>query len=226
MPAGLEVFNPDGGFLIDGNYKNYSLVRTGTGTGTVFYSGYELVVTHSSTGEFPPILAVSSVLLVCVSGPTNSGPNQYTWRIICYSGVFTADWYIFEEPPPTGDTFGMQVFDNDQNLVFDATFPYMRPIDLILDSNGNNFPQPKTKTYEGVSKLAFFQNTMAVGKGCYQFPDWPPVMRNVNYFYGASVNGNVLSMAQTSSTRQQSGFCGMQGIKPDSSITVIDVSGM
>lgn len=226
MPAGLQVFNEQGGFIIDGSYMNLSLSQKLVASTVPQGNFNQARFTYTAPAglSIPPVLAIQCPVRVVISGPVVSG-NTYDWLVISYAGPTTVTGFIFLEPPATGNNFGLQVFNESGQLVFDATFPYMRVIDLIAPTPTNNEPEPITKTYLGVDSIAFFQNTLAVEQSCFQLPTTPPRMQIAHVYYGASTNGNVLSTGRQTFSLQQSGVCGPGIVKRDSSITVIDVSG-
>lgn len=228
MPSGLQVFNENGGFIIDGTYMNLCLAKKETKSSQPQGNFNQISFSYlaSDPTEIPPVLAISCDKRVIISGPVVSAGGQYDWLVISYAGPATATGYIFRGPPATGGNHGMQVFNDSGALVFDSTFPYMRIIDLIYDPPSNSEPAPRTKTYPGIVQIAFFQNTFAVEQSCFQFPDTPPRMQIAHTYYGASAIGNTLDMGRQNFSLQQFGFCGPGVVKRDSSITIVDVSGL
>lgn len=227
MPGGFQVFNESGGFVIDGSYMNLSLASKSTAATVPNGNFNQTRFTYSSPSavSVPPILAIQCPVRVVISGPVVSG-NTYDWLVVSYAGATSVTGFVFVEPAKSGNTYGLQVFNENEDLVFDATFPYMRVIDLIAPPETNNAPDAMTRTYQGVESIAFFQNTLAVEMSCFQLPETPPRMQMVHVYHGASAIGNVLDMGRQAFSLQQYGVCGQGIVKRDSSITVIDVSGL
>jgi hypothetical protein len=140
MPtAGIQVWNQNDFLQIDQNYKNYLMYETraiscNTQVSNACYADVDLPYgVDAFIGYVDSDFACHSVL--SVSGST------VRYRFFKIGGPGTINIVVFRVSPPSGSTYGMQVFNAAGELVFDALMPYMRIVDFIQGENvaGVNF---------------------------------------------------------------------------------------
>jgi len=136
MPAGLTIINGSNTVQIDENYKNLTVaskvaISTTINPGGSNWGNYQHAdVVYTSRYAEPPMVAVeaseaSFVMLLSASG------NTFTYRIVfLLAGAAVAGtFWIFDQPPSTSSsTFGLQVFDAQGRITFDALFRYSRVV--------------------------------------------------------------------------------------------------
>lgn len=145
MPYFQAIKGGSSDIIIDDTYTNLCMVQKGTISGSVStgLASSSNVLTY--TGE-NPVLALTCSDYLCVAQVTVSS-NTWTWVIYFYGGpgAFTATYYIFDNPPSSSATNGLQVFNSSGKLLFDASRKYMR---IVASS-------PITGTYSTTPTYAF-----------------------------------------------------------------------
>lgn len=122
MPYGFYVKNDLGTFVIDETYKNLCIVNNGQFT----LSSTRQTITCGPGTLRRPIIALR------VSGGSAGIRNVttslgVTTAVIVGSVGSVVTWYHFDVPPNTGTgTFGMQVFTDTGDVIFDSSFKYAR----------------------------------------------------------------------------------------------------
>lgn len=151
MSFGMAVYNDGGNILIDGTYSNFHLTDKQTYT-----TDYNV----GNTGMSAKSITFSNcnATLFAVRGP------GITYRITTISGTtWTVEFlvakaaggsslgtgftvYRFDSnPPPSGDHYGMRIYNEAGALVFDSGYRTMRVVDLRV-----NVPTADSAvTYEG-----------------------------------------------------------------------------
>lgn len=136
MTAGLTIVNGSNTVQIDENYKNLALaskvaISTTITPGGSNWGNYQHAdVVYASRYSEPPMVSVeateaSFVMLLSASG------NTFTYRIVFLAAGSTVagTFWIFDQPPSTSSsTLGLQVFDAQGRLTFDALFRYARVV--------------------------------------------------------------------------------------------------
>lgn len=135
MPAGLQVFNDSSTIQIDSTWANYSLFSvvtvnsTFTQWGEPNYAG----AVYSTNVAADIVFASSSSPFFPVCIVQVSGTRQYRVGTGKQQGV-PVTFYIFRKQPPRESTYGMQVFDAQGTLVFDALDKMCRIAGIIPSS--------------------------------------------------------------------------------------------
>lgn len=167
MPAGLTILNDSNTVQIDENYKNLEVTSkssfsTTTGPGSSNWGNYQHAdVTYQARSANPPMVAVeastgSFVFLLASSG------GSFTFRLVfpLATGPVSGAFWIFDEPPgQSNSTFGLQVFDEQERLTFDALARYARVVcrlSVPSQSSGDpdqQFPVPVGRKYIPVQSV-------------------------------------------------------------------------
>lgn len=133
MGVGFQVFNNDGFIQIDADYLNLELKQKGpfslNGSNTANGGGVSSGVQVSFTGE-SPVIAIKSTTFCCAYPLSRSG-NTFNFYI--YNGdnqACTGEYFIFDNSSDAsaGNT-GMQIFNAQGRLVFDANKKYLKVLD-------------------------------------------------------------------------------------------------
>lgn len=162
MTYGLVVNNSSNVTIINDTYKNMKLVKKETynvNAGTV------IVINQSPYRN--PICAITSNAGSCVIAHDNRSGVSYWYIISTASGSFTA--YIFDDIQ-SGSNYGMQVYSNTSELLFDSSNKYLRVV--------GNLPVPFDTTYPGTFPTvnqSYSVNTVAIAVGAPR-----------RYYYGGS----------------------------------------
>lgn len=121
MPAGLQVINDSGTIQIDSEWQNYALFSVNTifsdnnQWGETAYAG---VVHTSSIGEDLVFASCGSAFFpVCIVQV--NGVRQYKVGTGSAVGI-PVTFFTFRRQPPRSSTYGLQVFDGNGQLAFDA----------------------------------------------------------------------------------------------------------
>ena len=134
MPAGFLSVNDSNTVQIDENYFNLVLTRAGTtpriGTGHSAY--YRIPVTDNRTIiAFRPS-ADGNTGVRFIGTTVVSGTRYYNYRVWHvtngYNLIANLQYYMFSPIDGPGANFGMQVFNEDEELVYDATRFPCKPI--------------------------------------------------------------------------------------------------
>lgn len=159
MGAGFQVFNNDNIIVIDENYYNLCLVSKGSTTTNNNANNYYVDITLSCR---EPIIAFK-----CTSGfayvltQRNNGNGTWTFRFGSERGNQVIYYWLFDIPPATSPSnTGMQVFNASGGLVFDANYPYLNPVTIYQDSNGDLISRDITLDGTQGRQYALVQNYM------------------------------------------------------------------
>lgn len=222
----IEIKNQTGDVVIDGSFYNCALVRKFTVQNSSNAQPRTIQVTfEAEPGTIPPILAVSPNIPCTVQGPVASG-NVYTWQISTertnsQSGLLSVDCFIFSRPEG-GSTFGIQLFKADTSLLYDANANYMRVIDSIFETSDLG---TVTKTYPGVSAVAFLASSVGFSLGC--DGGGGTYIRTFSQ-RGVRISGNQLTRETIGRSQNSGAPCGSADVKNNTTAQwlVIDVTGM
>lgn len=127
MPAGLEIFNDTGSYVIDGEYTNPSVVRSGVGTFARESNTSADVVGQVRVPIFPgEVLAFASDALCGLAGTINGYARIATENPNIGK---TVRWWVFRmgDPGDTSDA-GLQVWGADGGKVFDSAWKILRVV--------------------------------------------------------------------------------------------------
>ncbi|WP_062120558.1 hypothetical protein [Aureimonas sp. AU40] len=135
MSYGLAVTNDHGTIQIDQDFSNLALRASGQAVLTeqaVGGTGYNVwaaeIVWH---GEFPIIFWQSSHNLVLLRTQINGSEHRFLIagpRDGANYHVF--NWFIYDRPPPSGERFGLQIWDGVGRQVFDSAHRYLEIVHL------------------------------------------------------------------------------------------------
>jgi hypothetical protein len=128
MSFGFEYTDTSGNVIIDQSYQNMGMRQKSTYSMTAGQ-----IVAVSYTGNFP-LIAINAtgyagVMQTDYSNYTGATPLTVTWYIQC-SVAGTVNVYFFDVPAPSSSTFGMKIFDQAGNNVFNTDNNYLRVIDV------------------------------------------------------------------------------------------------
>lgn len=123
MPVGFQAMNDTGTFLIDGNFRNLCVVKSGTVVTHATNNTAQIV--YNGNASSTPLIAYRSTDFVW---GFNGVPSSNTWTFNTYSinGSQSVKYWIFDNPPSTVSDFGLIVYNASGQVVFDATRQYMR----------------------------------------------------------------------------------------------------
>lgn len=228
MQAGLQIYNDNNLIQIDSSFSNWSVIKKGT------------LVLNSSDSEFSSggtQLNVAGVNpLIAIQGVNNNrtfrtrrlkqanGTFTFVFHMAqgAWAGPPTIKYWIFDQPTQAG-SLGLQVFDQASKLVFDSSREYMRVMGLITQTG--TFPYFGLKTTE----YTFASNSLAV-VSCQQ------AIKTDEYGSGQGNGYTVYSITARPLGNKVITYDGVEydlggGLayryaRPNSSILVLDVSGM
>jgi hypothetical protein len=133
MPAGFQVIGSHGAVQIDADYFNLGFISKGTvnTTGPAFSNAAPTVTV---TGNTPILCIRSNTVTASIVRVTKSG-NQYTYRI-SGNAAGAIDWFLFDKMQGSGNA-GMQVFNANGEVVFDASARPMRVVSIYQINDGD-----------------------------------------------------------------------------------------
>lgn len=148
MSYGTKIRNNNNQIVIDQDYQNLSIVRTGKVTIT------DDGVIISYKGKTPLFFIVpTSKPVTVIPKLRTDGTIDYsliasTWYGDNHSSV-TISYVIFDVGASSSDKYGMRVYNATGAVVFDSGRKYMRVKDIIPASNvfTSTYPIPSGKTY-------------------------------------------------------------------------------
>jgi hypothetical protein len=161
MSFGFEYTDTSGNVIVDQDYQNMGLRQKNT---YVMTSGQTQAVTY--TGNFPLVAincdGYAGIIQTDFSNYSGTTPLTGTWTIKCSSSG-TVNVYFFDYPFASTSTFGMQIFDQLGNNVFNTDNSYLR----VIDSWGATFSGSSRPT---VTRSGYTSGTYAVVLG------WPRLL--------------------------------------------------
>lgn len=146
MGVGFQAFTESGVFQIDGQTPNYQLVQSMSavsqwiGIDTVRnnanyqYHGDFWVASFTFSANMP-LYAFSADAGVGISlwDAKSDDGRTYTVRFITEVQA-TVRLFVFSNVRPSGNRFGLQVFDQQGRLIADAASPFFRVLDVAYDA--------------------------------------------------------------------------------------------
>lgn len=149
MDARFQAFTNSGIFQIDGATPNYQMTQSMSSVSqrarikTVYNNGAAVqfegeywVVSFTFVADFP-LYAFSADSGVGVSlwdaKSVDSSGRLFTVRLIT-TVQSTVRFFVFSKTPVSGGNYGLQVFDERQQLIADALIPFYRVLDVISDA--------------------------------------------------------------------------------------------
>jgi len=142
MAYGLRVKNDGLGLQIDSLYNNYALYEHGESVTTSLSGGiYQATVTFSTPTSRPPLIALKpgSSQHCGIYKYTKSGSNYTGFVVYSDGAAATFDWQAFApRQDSSGEDYGLRVYDDSGDLVFDSGYNQMKIIDVDTSSIGWN----------------------------------------------------------------------------------------
>lgn len=223
MEAGLQIYNTSGNVQIDSKFKNLAVIQKGEvqliGTDVEWTGGAKTKITVAGTN---PLIAIQSTVRMRTRRLREAN-GSYSFYFNLSQNVTPpkVKYWIFDEPVSVG-TFGLQVFDQSAQLVFDSSREYMKVVGFI--NRIATFPYfGTTQTYNYTSSsLAIVtcqQASRLTDTGGGQNPE------TEIYSVTGSVNGNILTVFDGLEW-----FVGGIRVSPytrtQSTLLILDVTGM
>lgn len=212
MPVGFELRNNNGQYLIDGTYKNLQMYAKQT----VAVGGS---VTRTFASISTPVAGLFATNYASIS--RLSGNSEWRWGVSGTSGLST-EVFLFgsRATPPSSNNAGLQIFDDQGQLVFDNALANFRIVDFVtIDAQATG---ETVRTYASGRKYAVVPCTTALGQIWNQGAGLFMIYRVHFKTVGASV---YFSTVQTGvSSPEQGGFEGWPVRYP--TFIVIDVTSM
>lgn len=165
MPAGLVVYNDDNILQIDGEFKNLCLrskvtvtcnTAVTSGNSTFYRSGAQ-----SYSGISNLVIAVRSSVNCMVYWVSST---QYV--IYAETSGASVTVYLFGDPPAPTSDYGLRVYNDAGEVVFDAAREYMRVVDfkvLSTSTQEGSESYPSGRTYAVVLSGGFWGRCIATG---------------------------------------------------------------
>jgi hypothetical protein len=184
MPAGLTIYNTSNTVQVDENYKNLAFRERraislshafGVAYVDIAITGANVVIGMQSYNYAPFLLAVS------LSGTTWT----YRWGFNNVTGVSsdTAYLYIFDDPPPNPDHFGLEVYNASGGLVFQSNTQGLKIVSVQGGASG--YTGTSGRTYVPVIVQASIWPEFNPGLGQY-----------TNQTYALRASGNAITSYQ------------------------------
>lgn len=172
MSAGFQVFGSHGFAQIDGKTVNLALTGRGQITmpaGGMAGQGAESILDIApqiSVTGINPMLCIRSTEKAIALGVVTRAGSTFSYTLIGRSTPAPAvvDWYVFDSPsllPPS--KYGMQVFNEQGQLVFDAQQAPMRVVAVGSIPAGSpiNAPARLDAPYSGIYAACLSQGRIA-----------------------------------------------------------------
>ncbi len=137
MPAGFEFVNINENVIIDEKFFNYAFVSKHTlvfqvAAGPVT-GGFGRQAFLTVPGDRPLVAARCSKPFTVSRARPVSGGWEFGWISSNFGGAVAGDTievFVFDRPPVrSGPGSGLQVFDENERIVFDSQDRYMRVVD-------------------------------------------------------------------------------------------------
>ncbi len=167
MPAGFESFRDGGGYQIVSDTPMLSLDRIVVAGGGPIESdrGYSQVYFPMENGEM--VAVQTDGRQVAVIGKQNSN----LMLAVMGENYPTLEFYVFRAHRPSGQNFGMQVFDGAGNMTYDSG---RAPFNIITETGGpGDYWLPGGRKYAVVVASTFVEiETRVEYIGVGAQPDW------------------------------------------------------
>lgn len=150
MEAGLQLYNQNGNVQIDSKYKNISLfskLTVSPNSATAYYAdGKQLRYIDVLLDTVQPIVA-ARCFQECIVWQFLNGSGQNIARV--FSDGTAVTLYIFRVGTISGRPYGLEVFNENADLVFSATAGYPRVLGQVEGispfAGSYTFTQPSGK---------------------------------------------------------------------------------
>lgn len=126
MPAGLQVFGDDGQVQIDGSTAHITLLRKGT----VVSEAAHGVTQANSSFAYIQLMPNEILAFRPAAGQYANvyGRNNNVVSMIATGGNTRIDYWVFSRHVASGLNYGLQLFDEQQTLIYDTGRPVMNVI--------------------------------------------------------------------------------------------------
>ncbi|AVE07460.1 hypothetical protein CYL20_23820 [Pseudomonas palleroniana] len=136
MSTGFQVLNSDRNVLLDQNFKTFGFVSKRTQESTAASGnpawGQYLDIWVADAEEIVAVMPQNESHSVCLANVTRNG-NGYVQRYVTNgSTIVNLDVYRFRPGVSAGGVFGMQIFNHQGELVYDATTPQLIVRDVLV----------------------------------------------------------------------------------------------
>ena len=139
MAIGFQVLNDDRSVLLDQNFKTYGFVSKTTQVSTAASSnpawGQYLDVWIPDAEEIVAVRAQNEAHSVCLANVSRSGGGYIQRYVTDGSTIVNLDVYRFRPGVSAGGAFGMQIFNDHGELVYDATTPQLIVRDVLVGTD-------------------------------------------------------------------------------------------
>lgn len=211
MAAGFQCWNDGDMLQIDGNYSNAMLLKKQTKTTATSTFGYSYLQSgrndyQEATFTFSaqdPVVAVSCAYPTILIGSTinRTSPYSCSMRFLVDTGrsdVSTSiTIYVFGRQVASGAKYGMQVFNEDGALVFDALNKQMIVADFISPIGASSISDTTDYTYSlpaGRSYAAIVTKPMGVASWDGS-PDPPQARLKMTWFASNTLHAKIASLS-------------------------------
>jgi len=188
MPAGFYSKTDGGVFQIDGTYRNLFLRYKTTLTTTSAFGGGMFTGSLTSVANYGSV-ANAVIAVRCSYGATvyYNSPSTHDFQIAVQGPIgTTVDVYVFGEPAAAGASYGLQVWNDSGQLVFDALQKPMRVVgQLVTPTLGSTISTPSGRTCACVIHGGFYADVQNAGPGTWAYY----VLR-----FGARISGTTVTM--------------------------------
>lgn len=190
MPEGLEVYNDNGVFQIDGNRRNFQLKQSGSGTcntsettgGRTRY--YTTIAVTSSTA---PLFFIGGNTNVCgLYGISVSG-STWTFQIVSNTNGATFNYWVFDAQDTAPDNFGLEVWNAAGQRVFHSGG---KPLRIVGVQNGAT-----TVTYTAGRTYAVCQTSSGFQVDFFDFDPNDDVHQYQAFYQGSQISGTTVTTA-------------------------------
>jgi hypothetical protein len=183
MTAGLYALGDGGAVQFDDTYINYTLVQRNTVTISSSSNHYGSVVITYDGGTAPIIAWAGDVYASCPSIAYNNGQWQFTLYAYCPNNApVTFSYYIFDRTMPPNNNYGMQIFNSDGTLMYDAVVS--QPLRISGISGSDAFSGEATTYLDGNRQYAVTNLNAPAGALTFIIGFVPVLVGFVNYVKG------------------------------------------
>ena len=139
MTTGFQVLNGDSIVLLDQNLKTYGFVSKTTQVSTAANGnpawGQYLDIWIPDAEEIVAVRAQNEAHSVCLANVTRSGSGYVQRYVTSGSTIVSLDVYRYRPGVSAGGVFGMQIFNEKNELAYDATTPQLIVRDVLVGAD-------------------------------------------------------------------------------------------
>lgn len=139
--AGLQIINTSNTVQIDQDYRNLCLRQKGNAVTTASLpAGGGSYAAFNVTGLTSPIIAVGGGSAAVPQTYWDAANNRHGFLISTVGAIGTSiPYYIFDVPAELGSTYGFQVRNSGNQLIFDALQPPLRIRGFYVNAGVGNY---------------------------------------------------------------------------------------